>query len=109
MKRIYVLALLLLTLNGCAAMLIADSISSSSKATQRQQFIANYDQMNQIRAGQGLPPLDWCSECYWFDHNWAKQWSECARRIKLYKKGDETALEPPGAVRPIKADTTKAR
>jgi len=90
---------MLLSFNGCAALIIADSISSSSTKTQHQQFVANFNQMNQIRRGQGLQALDWCSECYRFDRKWSMQDPACKARVKRYEKGDTLALQPAGEVR----------
>jgi hypothetical protein len=93
-RRVTLAAALLLVTTGCAAVVAGGLIMKSSKTKgQKQEFMNRLQQTNLEREKAGLKPLDWCSEAYKFDQNWAASDPECAARIARYRKGDLMALD----------------
>ena len=58
----------------------------------RQEFMDNYHITNVEREKAGLPPLDICTEKYYFDEDWANDDPNCKVRIEAYEAGDTSAL-----------------
>lgn len=88
-----VMALPLLT-GGCAAALVGGIFYDSvQKKEQKQKFTQEFQARNVEREKAGLPPLDWCSESYKFDKDWAATAPGCAERIRRYEGGDASALK----------------
>ncbi len=82
-----------LLLNGCVAALVGGAIYHSAKTQEaRAEFTTNFQKNNTERERAKLKPLDWCSEIYKFDKDWAKDKAECKERAMLYESGDTTAL-----------------
>lgn len=94
--RVFVL-LLLITQNGCAGIVAGALIAEgSAHRGQKQRFLSELQATNTQREKDGMKPLDFCSQCYWFDKGWAMEDPICAKRIRRYQAGDSTALDPPG-------------
>ncbi len=88
-----ILILLSIAISGCAAAAIGSYAYKSSKSKEaKQQFMANYHQINIEREKQGLQPLDLCTEQYHFDEDWANDDPNCAKRIADYEAGITDAL-----------------
>lgn len=83
-----------------SAAFIGVSISDSASQHRKESFLSNYNLINLERSNRGQPPLDWCSECYRFDPDWALDYPRCVDRIRRYEAGDTTALSWPDGERP---------
>lgn len=93
-RILFVLGVMLVTLPGCAAVLVGGLFYNSAKTyEQKQKFTQEFQARNVEREKAGLEPLDWCSETYKFDKVWASEGTGCAERIQRYEKGDATALK----------------
>ena len=57
--------------------------------------MSQFNQTNIEREKAGLPPLDLCTEQYYFDKKWADNDPTCEERIIRYEGGDESALGHP--------------
>ena len=81
---------------GCAGVVAGAMVSHSINSKARQEFQYRFDERNERRMQDSLPPLDFCSECFWFDRGWAYEDAACAKRIRRFEHGDSTAIEPRG-------------
>jgi hypothetical protein len=96
MRMVIPLVVLLVFLTGCVETLIGAYAYRSSKTRQaKQEFMANFNETNIEREKAGLPPLDLCTEQYYYDKKWADNDPVCAERIVKYEAGDKTALGHP--------------
>jgi hypothetical protein len=84
-------ALLSVFCTGCAVFTV-DSIQESEDRTRKNAFLMTFNAAQAIRRETGIPLMDWCSECYRFDHEWALSVEACRDRIRRFEKGDTTAL-----------------
>src|SRR5713101_3233644 len=98
MKRLALLSLLALGLSGCAAAAVVALVDADKGDKAKKQFTERFEVTNAARQREGLPPLDLCSEMYWFDKGWSRKSKKCVPRINRYENGDSTALNPPGMV-----------
>lgn len=94
MKKIVLMVVGVVTLNGCAAVLVGGMFYKGSKTKgQRQEFTTQLQKTNLEREKAGLKSLDWCSEAYKFEPKFAKQNKNCAVKIAAYESGDTHALD----------------
>jgi len=77
--------------SGCAIFTV-DSMQESEDRTSKNAFLMTFNATQAVRRDAGLPLMDWCSECYGFDRNWALSVDGCKDRIRRFEKGDTTAL-----------------
>jgi hypothetical protein len=78
MYRIVAAVMMLLALNGCAAVLVGGLIYHDSKTRdQRLAFTKDFQDQNLEREKAGLKPLDWCKELYKFDKHWYGEDANC--------------------------------
>lgn len=93
MRLLIVLSVILVTLNGCAAVLVGGLMYDHTASREdKRKFTENFNAQNLEREKSGLPKLDWCSEVYKYSKSWAKEQPGCAERITRYEGGDHTAL-----------------
>ncbi len=100
MKKLIGLLIICILNTGClsAAMIATGTAIEAQKAETRagkERFMAQYNEMNIEREKQGLPPLDLCTEKYYFDKKWADDDALCDERIERYEDGDTNALGSP--------------
>lgn len=101
MSRILVASLLLalvVPMSGCAVVMAESIANSDRRAATEDQFYRQLEGDNLVRQQQGLPPLDPCSEKYWFSDDLALKDKPCKERIVHWENGDSTALNPKGMV-----------
>ena len=117
MRSIFVvLVLCTLSVTGCGAIILGEMLSSSSENSAREnrnaEFLTWLRTTNEQRQRAGIPMLDVCSECYWYDATWAKTTPDhnCLNRIKMFQVGDSVALfrqgVPPSGPVPVYSDST---
>jgi len=93
MRLMIALGFVLVTLNGCAAVLVGGLMYDHAASREdKAKFTQNFQQQNLEREKAGLTKLDWCSEVYKFSKSWAKEQPGCTERITRYEGGDHTAL-----------------
>lgn len=96
MRRVIPLIVLMVFSTGCVETLIGAYAYRSGKTRQaKQEFMADFNETNIEREKAGLPPLDLCTEQYYYDKKWADNDPVCAERIAKYEAGDKTALGHP--------------
>jgi len=82
-------------LGGCVPVLVGGMFYKSVKTNEEKaNFTTNLQKTNTEREKAKLKPLDWCSEAYKFDKDWAKENTECAERVARYEAGEKLALNP---------------
>jgi hypothetical protein len=91
--KLAALALALVVLNGCAAVLVGGLIYDHTRSREeKKQFTEDFRKENLEREKAGLAKLDWCSEVYKYSRSWAMEQTGCAERIRRYEAGDKEAL-----------------
>ncbi len=92
--RVLMPLVLVVTLcSSCAAALVGGAFYKSSKTReQKRVFLEDFHKNNIEREKAGLQALDLCTEKYQFDEDWAKEDTQCKKRIEKYEAGDTTAL-----------------
>lgn len=95
--RIFILLLFTgIFLSGCIPTIIGASVYKSSKTREsKERFMAEFNKTNIEREKAGLPPLDLCTEKYYYDKKWADNDPICDERIIRYESGDKSALGHP--------------
>ena len=83
---------------GCSSVVATAGMDVGEAKGRKAAFDERFRATNWGRQSAGLPLLDYCSEKYWFDHDWARSDKPCARRIRRFENGDSSALNPPGMV-----------
>lgn len=84
MRRVVLAIVLLMFLNGCAAVMTYKLLDNKSKKEMaRRQFTEAFQAQNLTREREGLEPLDWCTEVSRFDPGWADDIPECRQKLGL--------------------------
>lgn len=90
-KSIMILFILFFTLYclNCLPVAVGGLIYKSTKTKQeKQEFLANFYQINLEREKAGLPLLDLCIAKYQFDKGWAMKDKTCEKKINAYIRGE---------------------
>jgi len=91
--RIVLVFVLILFLSGCVSTPIkAYKYATSGDRRAKQGFIEDFNRADFERQKNGLEPLDFCTEQYYYDADWARGNPKCATRVVNYESGNVQAL-----------------
>lgn len=66
--------------------------ATSGDRRAKQHFIEKFNRADFDRQKNGMEPLDFCTEQYYFDKDWARNNPNCASRVVDYESGNTRAL-----------------
>ena len=91
--RVAVICLSAILAGGCVSTPIkAYKYATSGDRRAKQRFIEDFNRADFERQKNGMEPLDFCTEQYYYDADWARKNPNCASRVVEYETGNIQAL-----------------